>query len=60
MVKIVSVGLCHLRTFVGTYEQFISVLWNNFFNWECSEVFMELRPGNKTYLEWLGIQASSR
>ena len=31
MGKVVFVGLCHLRTFVGTYEQFISVLWNNFF-----------------------------
>ena len=26
----VVIGLCHLRTFVGTYEQFISVLWNDF------------------------------
>ena len=25
------VGLCHLRTFFGTYERFISVLWNEFF-----------------------------
>ena len=24
------VGLCHLRTFFGTYEQFISVFWNDF------------------------------
>ena len=31
MGKIVFVGLCHLRTFFGTYEQFISVLWNGFF-----------------------------
>ena len=29
--NIVFVGFCHLRTFFGTYEQFISVLWNNFF-----------------------------
>ena len=28
--EIVLVGLCHLRTAFGTYEQFISVLWNNF------------------------------
>ena len=31
MGNIVVVGLCHLRTFFGTYEQFISVLWNEFF-----------------------------
>ena len=31
MVKIVFVGLCDLLTFFGTYEQFISVLWNKFF-----------------------------
>ena len=36
MGKIVFVGLCHLRTFVGTYEQFISVLWNDFFYCLCS------------------------
>ena len=29
--EIVFIGLCHLQTFVGTYEQFISVLWNNSF-----------------------------
>ena len=28
--NIVFVGFCHLRTFFGTYEQFISVLWNDF------------------------------
>ena len=32
MGKIVFIGLCHLQTFFGTYEQFISVLWNDFFN----------------------------
>ena len=31
MRKIVFIGLCHLRTIFGTYEQFISVLWNDFF-----------------------------
>ena len=31
MGKIVFVGLCHSQTFSGTYEQFISVLWNDFF-----------------------------
>ena len=31
MGKIVLLGLCYLRTFFGTYEQFISVLWNIFF-----------------------------
>ena len=27
MGKIVFVGLCHLRTFFATYEQFISVVF---------------------------------
>ena len=31
IVKIVFVGFCDLLTFFGTYEQFISVLWNDFF-----------------------------
>ena len=31
MVNIVFVRLSDLRTFFGTYEQFISVLWNDFF-----------------------------
>ena len=30
MVNIVFVGLCHLRNYFGTYEQFIGVLWNDF------------------------------
>ena len=42
--EIVFVELCHLRTFLGTYEQFISVLWNNILYWQCLEVFMEQRP----------------
>ena len=31
MVKIVFIGFCDLLTIFGTYEQFISVLWNDFF-----------------------------
>ena len=30
MVELVIVGKCHLRTVSGTYEQFISGLWNDF------------------------------
>ena len=31
MVKIVFIGFCDLLTIFGTYKQFISVLWNDFF-----------------------------
>ena len=31
MGKIVFIGLCHLQIVLGTNEQFISVLWNEFF-----------------------------
>ena len=30
MVESVIVGKCHLRTYFGTYKQFISGLWNDF------------------------------
>ena len=29
--ELVFVGFCHLRNIFGTYKQFISVLWNDFF-----------------------------
>ena len=47
--EIVFVGLYHFRTLFGTYEEFISVLWNNFFYWQCSLVFMEQCLGNTYY-----------
>ena len=31
MGKKVFLGLCHLQTFFGTYEQFIRVLWSDVF-----------------------------
>ena len=43
MGEMVFIGLWHLRTLFGNYEQFISVLWNYFY-WQCSKVFMEQRP----------------
>ena len=36
MGEIMSVGLWHLQTLFGTYEQFLSVLWNVFLYSQCS------------------------
>ena len=35
MGEIVIVVICHLRTFFGTYEQFISCFFNVLFYWQC-------------------------
>ena len=43
MGEIVFVGLWHLRTFFGTYEQFISVLWNVFL-WNSAQGWVLFMP----------------
>ena len=58
MVNIVFVGLCDLRTCFGTYENFISVLWNDFSGTGmcvvyCIKRFIEPLLINLTHIEKL-------